>query len=194
MASALRLPRDWIEKWVYRLKDESGLTCTEKRLAELSVSTRINGMAARSHFFVALALMPCLLAGCGPPSDGELAGESVNSPKVFSDDDKRTAKVLSIGSVQSISETGNPYAQALLCNVALTAIADELSAKGILVGDQVAIMSKAQEHYARIADELGTADGKSAKQIADDRQLEAEKNPDLAQLGQIGIGCLRKLV
>lgn len=125
-------------------------------------------------------------------SNGERAEQVIANPKtapVFGAEEKAAARALSVGSDSMAQTDAQPYAQALLCQVALEAVAEPLRQSGRLSAEQTAGVEQLIAFYERRVQSLST--GKSEAEL----RLETEKYRAQAEatVSRTAFACLRKL-
>lgn len=142
---------------------------------------------------VALFLTPLLLAGCGSSDQAPSSGKAPELAREFGEEDKQAALALSIGSVQALSAETSAYARSLSCSIALESVSTQLAAGGQLDTEMVNAIEQVRTVYNNRVQQLGSAEGKSAAEIAADRVQRVEELPEQSERGQIAIGCLRAM-
>lgn len=144
-------------------------------------------------FKITLLAVPLLLAACGS-NEGAPAGEKMSEQgREFSEADKQAALALSIGNVRALSADTSGYDRSLSCSIALQSVYAQFSESGQLDTPMVKAVDQVRASYDQQVQELGSAENKSAAEIAADRQQRAEEISDQSERGQIAIGCLRAM-
>lgn len=141
----------------------------------------------------ALILITLPLAACGSSEPASVPGEMPDRGREFSAADKQAALALSIGNVQALSAETSAYDRSVLCSIALESVQSQLSEGGQLDPQMTAAVDQVRAVYNNRVQQLGKAEGKSAADIAADRQQRAEEIPEASERGQIAIGCLRAM-
>lgn len=136
------------------------------------------------------ALGAVLLTACAPETSP--APQPSQTPaREFSAEDKRAAQALSIGNQAALTGAATAYDRALLCNIALDSLIEQLQERGALTTEQQRAFGEVQRLYERrLAQAAG---GKSQEELATDRTQAEEANPEPSTRAQIAIGCLRQL-
>ncbi len=142
---------------------------------------------------VELLFAPLLLAGCGADTAAPVPSEKVGQARQFSDEDKRAAVALSVGSVQALSAETSAYIRSLSCSIALDSLYAQMSEGGQLDPAMLNAVEQVRTVYNSRVQQLGAAESKSSADIAADRQQRAEEIPEQRERGQIAIGCLRAM-
>lgn len=147
-----------------------------------------NRNCRRQALFCALGTL--LLTACSPETTP--ASQPSQTPvREFSAEDKRAARALSIGNQAALTGAATAYDRALLCNIALDSLTEQLQERGALTTEQQRAFAEVQQLYERrLAQASG---GKSQEQLATDRTEAEEANPEPSTQAQIAIGCLRQL-
>lgn len=107
--------------------------------------------------------------------------------KQFSSEDRKIAKLLSPGS-DKINSVTDPYQRALLCQLSVRALGQQLNERGVIIDEQ----EQALEQIGRVYAQRVSASGKSRAQIDQDRAAMQETLPESRELARIGIGCMRE--
>lgn len=133
----------------------------------------------------ASALLWLALGGCS--ATPEHKQEPPVTKRTFSDEDKRVARALSVGSE---IQTGNvtPQYEAQLCSLALGAIAERLRDSGSLSAQQLEGFERARNVFRQRA-----ATGLSPEEREKTRNDVEAAYPDQSDRARVAIGCLRKL-
>ena len=92
-------------------------------------------------------ILLALVGACSPVSDQAERDELPLRTK-FSDEDRRIARTLSVGS-NSIRGDASPQYRAMVCNLALATIADRMRVSGVLTQEQQKAFAQAQSLYRR---------------------------------------------
>ncbi|NTZ43412.1 hypothetical protein G7A66_10030 [Altererythrobacter sp. SALINAS58] len=129
-----------------------------------------------------IALSACSLA------EPEVEEPGFTATKTFSQGDKEIAKVLSIGS-SNLEVAAGPYQKALLCELAVQTITNQLSSGEALAGEQRTALKQVQAIYSQRV----SASGEDEAQINRDRREIELAYPDVKQRARLAIGCLREL-
>lgn len=105
----------------------------------------------------------------------------------FSSEDRRVARLLSPGS-DKINSADSPYEKALLCQLSVEAVGQELKRRGIIVDEQEKALEQIEKVYAqRIA-----ASARSEQELSQDRTALRKSFPDPSDLARLGISCMRE--
>lgn len=137
---------------------------------------------ARLCSLVAFGLMGACSSADVPKANGDMSYQ-----KEFTADDKRVAKVLSIGGEDSIPDASPQY-RATLCSLALESIADRMLGEGILTNEQQEAFTSAQSLYSRRA--AANASVEERAQLVSDVET---SYPNRSERARFAIGCLRDL-
>lgn len=128
-----------------------------------------------------------MVTACSDQPDLPATHSDHTERHVYGKQEKRIAQLLSIGET-GVKLQGSPQDQALLCDIALQAMSDQLRESGALSDVQMRAFAKIQALYRQRA-----AEGRSKAQMASSRQdLEAAHSDDAQQV-RVAIGCLRDL-
>jgi hypothetical protein len=119
-------------------------------------------------------------------------GAAPLSPERFTAADRRAAQALSIGDRGALESEG-PYAQALLCNKALDAVATQLAGLQALNTEQLDQLEQAQAIFQRRLRQTAAQDGISPTQIERDLKAPAVEDAETADQGRIALACLQSL-
>ncbi len=133
------------------------------------------------------------LVACGSGDDLPTRDTVSEQTREFSADDKRVARLLSIGSTQKFSAKTSAYDRALSCSIALETVKARLSASGQMNPAIINTINQVSSVYDTRTQQLGAADGKSTAEIAAERLERTEEMADQGKDGQIAIGCLRAM-
>lgn len=128
------------------------------------------------------------LAACSGGSESGTPAEEPAPARTFGPEERRIAGALSIGE-NYVSSSGSPQDQALLCDVALESLSDQLSGSRILTVDQQRVLDQARAFYRR----RGEVDRSPAETVEARRTL-TETHPERGERARLAIGCLRDLV
>ncbi|OBX19949.1 hypothetical protein A9995_05255 [Erythrobacter sp. QSSC1-22B] len=140
-----------------------------------------------------LILITLPLAACGSNEVSPPPDKMAEQAREFSAQDKQAALALSIGSVSALSAETSAYDRSLSCSIALESVSSQLSKSGQLDTAMVNAIEQVRTIYNQRVQQLGSAENKSASDIADDRQQRSEEIPEPRERGQIAIGCLRAM-
>ena len=143
-------------------------------------------MTSPARFVVVLSVL-LSLGACSGKADVASEQSGAGNQRVFSADDKRIARLLSIGET-GVKAGGSPQDQALLCDIALQSIADRLRQSGALSAVQMGAFDKAQSLYRTRA-----AAGRTPAQLASARSAMETAHPEASERARLAIGCLRDL-
>ena len=138
---------------------------------------RITGLTA----LIALSLTSACSSNAVPVEKTE-----TSTPKVFSDEDKRAASLLSVGG-DDIDSSASPQYRATLCRLALETIEDRM--RMALSGEQREAFAQAQSVYRQRA-----STGFSSEEQRLTREEVEAAYPDENDRARFAIGCLQALV
>lgn len=127
-----------------------------------------------------------MLTACSISTDAPEQRQSA-APKIFSVEEKRIARALSIGG-NDIDASAAPQYQATLCSLALAAINDRLRNSGALSAEQQQALRQAQAHFQR-----RSTTGLSLEERSQTRKEVETAYPEPADRARFAIGCLRDL-
>lgn len=127
------------------------------------------------------------LSACSAVSDVQQKQERSVKRYDFSEEDKRIARALSIGSEVHKSNAPPQY-EAALCNLALATIAEQLRNSDLLSAQQLKAFEQAQSVYRRRA-----AAGLSPEEREKTRNDVEAAYPDHSDRARFAMGCLREL-
>lgn len=142
---------------------------------------------------IGLILVSLLLAACGSSESPPVARDMQEQAREFSAEDKAAALALSLGNVQALSAENSAYARSVSCSIALESVSSQLSEGGQLDTAMIDAIEQVRTVYDNRVQQLGSAEGKAAADIATDRQQRSEEIPESSERGQIAIGCLRAM-
>lgn len=150
-------------------------------------------MTTRFLFLV----VPCMLTAACSDYPGDANSERLAGGldvREFSEADKRTARVLSIGSAPVDADTDNPYELAMSCSTAIEALAVRLEEIQLIDPAQRQVLDQARATYQREAEMLADQQGSPGDEQAGTLD-EPPVDPPTAQVQmQRAIGCLRELL
>lgn len=126
----------------------------------------------------------CSVGGCSSNEDRAEKAET-SQQQTFSEEDKRIAGLLSVGSVD-IDESASPQYRAALCSLALAAIEERM--RGALSEEQRQAFAQAQSLYAQRA-----RAGMSAEEERSMRDEIETAYPDESDRARFAITCLQEL-
>lgn len=113
---------------------------------------------------------------------------------MFSEEDKRAARALSISNNQAVIDATSPYARALLCSNAIETLAERFQgARGPMMDEQRQAMEQARAYFREQLSALAEREGKSDAELTNDMDETREQHADPAENAQIAIACLRRL-
>lgn len=150
---------------------------------------------ARAHIVMArssVAILAVILSGACSNQPEPM--RPVEEPRQFGEAEKAAARTLSIGNYTVLERADGPYAEALLCSNAVTALAGRLDEAGGLAPQQANAIREAQSIFERRLGSLGLDEGRTQAQIDQDLRQTARENPDSASNARIAIACLQNLV
>jgi hypothetical protein len=146
--------------------------------------------ALRAGTCFALALS---VLGCTQASDDPGVAAAREKPASFTEEDKRAAMALSIGSGVDPGGNTSPYEQALRCSLAFRELSTRFADLGAAAEQQGRAMAQAEAMFDQRLERAAAQAGRSARQIADDRaKLDAEL-PEGTERARIAIACIREL-
>lgn len=131
------------------------------------------------------------LAACSP--DADIADEPATEQRVFSEEDQRIARALSIGNSRAVANADSPYARALLCRHGMDVLADRFREASGLSEQQRQGIEQAQTYFDEELRALAQDEGKTPAELDSDLAQVAEDNPDPGEAARIAIGCLQRL-
>ena len=128
------------------------------------------------------------LPSCAPSPKRDGPDDPPMPQRTFSEEDRRIAQLLSLGKSE-ISETSSPQAYAMLCMMALDALAERMKSGDLLTADQERGFIEAQAVFRQRATK-GLAEN---EQVALRNGVKAA-HPEPHTRARFAIGCLRDLV
>jgi hypothetical protein len=132
---------------------------------------------------MAAGLLSCS-SGDGDRQDNE------NVARVFDAEDKRAAQALSVGSGTLLESAQTEYEQALLCKVAVDAIAPRLQA-GLDTTQAEAVTAIQRALDERVRREVA-AQGRNRYQIAADLGEREQAGEEVGMRARIAVACIRE--
>lgn len=137
---------------------------------------------------VLIAMLLALPIACAPPSDGDRnLGQRQGEEKVFTEEEQRIARTLSIGEQVSDAEA-SPREESILCDLALTSIEERMQNSGVLSVEQRKAFASAQAYYRRRA-----ASNISATELHNVRKDVEASYPEPSDRARFAMECLRDL-
>ena len=133
-----------------------------------------------------------LLAACG---QDVAPGRSQLTPttQVFSADDRRVARQLSIDARQDLTAYSSPYLRALVCEAAVNRLEALLNDINAISSEQKSALKMAREAYSRRVLAAARLEAKSVNDVGVDRRTQAASSMDRSAELQTGLTCLREL-
>ena len=132
------------------------------------------------------------VAACGqgvPPERSELAPTA----KMFSADDRRVARQLSIDARQDLTAYSSPYLRALVCEAALIKLEALLNEIDAIGSEQKPALKMARDAYSRRVLAAAKLEAKSVNDVSVDRRARERSSTDRSAELQAGLTCLREL-
>lgn len=108
-------------------------------------------------------------------------------------DDRRAAKILSVGNGDELSATTDPLDRALTCSIALTALKDQIRVAQNFSADQAKAFNVAEQIFARRIREEAAKLARPPDQVAIARRKKTQELYDANSSAMLSIGCLRSL-
>lgn len=125
---------------------------------------------------------------CNPPGDRRVA---VNDGVTASANDRRLAKLLSVGNDPSLLNRGDEYDLAIRCKLGLAAFATKASNASVLTREQRRALDDLRKSYAAKATKIGADRGEDqSTRDAREKQVAASMASEVQKM-QIAIACLR---
>jgi hypothetical protein len=146
-----------------------------------------------SNGFIRAAFLLSFLAGCSNSDAGDPSPTRTRTPVEFSEQDKIAARALSIGNSDAMENADSPYARALLCRNGMMVLSKHFDNFAALGQQQRQAVRRADAYFDRQLQALGSSQGKSKSDIAEDLQQMNLDNSDLSLNARIALGCLRGL-
>lgn len=144
----------------------------------------------RRLILIAVATCAATIAGCAA-SDRPSEQENGSKPVVYTAEDKRIARLLSIGNRQDLL-VGSAYDKAQLCSVAIETIEDQMRKSDVLSAQQLRAVALARTAFDRQALALGRAEGKSADRVIADRRALIQDDLKRQERMQLSLSCLEQ--
>lgn len=132
-----------------------------------------------------LAMIALCMVGACSSNEAPTKNTKTSQQQTFTDEDKRIARLLSVGS-DDIDESASPQYRATLCSLALQAIEERML--GVLSDEQRQAFAQAQSLYDQRA-----RTGMSAPDQEQTRDEIETAYPDDSDRVRFAIGCLQDL-
>lgn len=111
----------------------------------------------------------------------------------FGADDRKAARMLSIGNTPELETTSDPYKLAVLCKVAIESLVAPIRESETLDSRQIAAFDRIVGFYTNRTAQLGAALGKSRSDIASDVETRRAADTDRSERGRAAVGCISRL-
>ena len=139
-----------------------------------------------------------MLAACSSDSSStdygtNRSGASQNGAEEFDDEDKRVASVLSLSQVETSMQAEGTYAEALQCIHGMDVLTERLS-DAQFDEQQREAMGKARRYFIERLQDLGSQEGRTAREIAEDLQQTEDGNSSDSDSVRTAMSCLRRLL
>lgn len=137
---------------------------------------------------VVSALLLGATAACNPPVDPRVEAKEVVTGSA---NDRRLAKLLSVGNDPGLLNRGDEFDFAIRCKLGLAAFAKQASNSSVLTREQARALDDLRKSYAAKATKIATDRGEDQRaRQAKETQVAASMASDVQKM-QIAIACLR---
>lgn len=137
---------------------------------------------------VASVLLLGASSACTPSADQRLGADDIAAPSA---NDRRLARLLSVGNDPNLLNKSDKYDLALRCKLSLAAFARQASSASVLTDEQRRALDDLRKSFADRATMIGTARGEDqAARQAKEQQVAASMASEVQKM-QVAIACLR---
>ena len=144
----------------------------------------------RYRFEILLATSLALTA-CASERSPAPPSQQRASSTVFSNEDRRAARALSISNRPDLASLSSPYMRAIVCELAVETLGERMAEMDSLSAGQMAGFRRVQQDLARDIGKAAIREGKGQADIDRDKEQQRLTLSDPVARIPLAMGCLR---